>query len=1210
MSPADGVHLRVESECGSTEWRLPSALSAKSPIGDWQPPRLQPITGDNNSEMHPRRHYASHFSRHAAPSHLGSARFTTGNTPACSAIFSDRPVLLHFFRMKIPRLRCPSSTAFVAALALASSLLAQEPRLANVSTLTRVGTGADVLTAGFFIGGTTPKQVVIRAVGPRLATVPFNVTGTLADPQLTVFGPNSATVIAASNDNWIAADAAAFTSVGAFALTAGSRDAGIVTALQPGSYTAQVSGVGGTTGIAIVEVYEVGTPSGKFLNLSTRAQVGGAAGILTPGFVITAGGGTRKLLIRAAGPALTPLGVTGVLADPTLTLLRNGSPATTVATNDNWSTPVGTGAASVSLLTAAFTQAGAFAFAAGSRDAALLVDLPAGNYTVQVTGVGGTSGIAIVELYDLTPTEPPLVTIAATKAAADETGSNNGEYTFTRTGSTLDPLTVRYGVGGSAVNGFDYAFLPGTVTIPSGATSVTLPLLPNPDLQSEGTDTVVLTLVASSSYIFGATSSATVRIADSSATLYVATVRPTGTATGGSTASGTASILLSSNGSLAAVNVTFNNLSSTQTTAHLTIGNNEDYVFNLPPGQVTGAQWTFTPTGPYSSAALLDALKSGNISVRIDTAKYPEGEAKGTFIVGTGTRTFTAPASPPAVSLTNVTAVDAARLLAQATFGPTKAEVVSLAGGSIDAWITAQLAMPFTSHRTAIQADRTAFGGSGSFTNWNAIHLPNRQSAWFKLALTAPDQLRQRVAYALSQILVVSDIALGEDSHADPLALYYDQLGNGAFGNFRTLLETITLSPLMGQYLSSLRNSKADPVTGQTPDENYAREIMQLFTIGLQQLQPDGTLVLGADGLPIATYDQTAITEMAKVFTGWAYPSTNLTAFRTAGTNYISPMQLFPAFHDDTVKNISPVSATPIPASQGGVKDLQLALDALFTHANTAPFISKLLIQRLVTSNPSPAYVYRVAQKFANDGTGTRGNLGAVVRAILTDHEARSPSVASNVTYGKLKEPLLRLTGLLRSFGATSTSGRFLGYRHAVNGVVITSATPRPATQEEISTINSATLVYSALGNLAQAALRSPTVFNFYHPDYVLPGPVAAAGLVAPEFEITDDNFAISVPNFLRTFVNAVIPTTNGVPTTAAPYVLTLNLTYEESLVGNVPALLDQLNAVLCSGSLSTAARTRITTALTALPTSTTTTDKVKTAVLLVLTSAAAAVQK
>jgi uncharacterized protein (DUF1800 family) len=1108
----------------------------------------------------------------------------------------------------------PSFTAVAFSFVLGCTALAQEPRLANVSTLTRVGSGDDVLTAGFVINGTAPKQVVIRAVGPTLGAAPFNVGGVLADPQLTVFGPNSSTTVAAANDNWAAANAANFAAVGAFALQANSRDAAVVATLQPGSYTAQVSGVGGTTGTAIVEVYEVGAPAGRFANLSTRAQVGGTAGPLTPGFVITAGSGTRKVLIRAAGPALTPLGVTGVLANPTMTLRRTGTGGGVVATNDNWSTQTGTGnTTTAEILRLAFEQNGAFPFPPNSQDAALLLDLVPGNYTVEVTGVGNTAGVAIVELYDLTPASPPTVSVAASKATADETGGKNGEFTFTRSGPTFQPLTVRYGVGGSAVNGFDYVTLSGTITIPANSSSVTLPLLPNPDLQNEGTDTVVVTVVAGTGYVPGTAAAATVTIADSSATLYVANISPEGSATN-STASGTATILLSSDGSVAAVTFNVSNLSTAVTSAHLRISPSGDFVFTLPYTSSGTAQWLFFPTGNYSSGALLAALKSGNIFVGIDTARYPTGEVRGTFIQGSGSATFTAPAAPPAVSLANVTATDAARLLTQATFGPKKSEIDALTGGSIDTWITAQMALPHTSHRTATVADRTEFGGSNSFTNWNAIHMPNRQSAWFKIALTAPDQLRQRVAYALSQIFVVSDISLGDDGHTEPLANYYDILGNGAFGNFRTLLENVTLSPMMGLYLSSLRNSKATFDSAgnalTTPDENYAREVMQLFTIGLVQLQPDGRLALGSDGLPIPTYNQTTITELAKVFTGWAYPSTDLNRFRNAPTNYYSPMQLFPTSHDDTAKNLSPVSTSVLPAAQGGTKDLQMALDALFVHPNTGPFISRLLIQRLVTSNPSPGYIYRVAQAFANDGTGTRGNLGAVVRAILTDHEARSPQIAANVSFGKLKEPLLRFTGLLRSFNASSTNGRFLGLRHTVNGAPITGATPRPATQGEISSINSPTLVYSAIGNLAQAALRSPTVFNFYHADYVLPGPLASAGLVAPEFEITDDNYAISVPNYLRTFVNAVIPTTAGVPTAAAPYVLTLDLAYEQTLLPNPDALLDHLSNVLAAGNLSPSARTRIKTALTALPTSTATLDRVKTAVLLTLTSQSAAIQK
>jgi len=1097
---------------------------------------------------------------------------------------------------------------------------AQEPRLANLSTRAQVGTSANQLFTGFVIGAGANKTVLIRAVGPTLASAPFNIAGTLADPYITLY--NDANAPIAANDNWgtplngaTAVTAATYSSVGAFALaSATSRDAAIVATLPPGSYSAAVSGVGNTSGLAIIEVYELGATAGstRLVNISSRAQVGINAAVMIPGIVIAPGSGTRRLLIRAAGPALTALGVPGALTDPTI-ILTNPADTITYASNNDWGTPSGVSAASAATLSAAFAGFTGFPFPTGSKDAAILVDLAPGSYTVKTSGTNNTTGVALVEVYDLTPDTPPTITVAASKSISDESGSNPGEFTFTRNGSLILPQTVNYVVGGSAINGYDYPFLAGSVEIPAGASSVKVPLSPNPDVQVEGTDTVVVTLASGAGYTVGLANSASVSIADSPATLYIAGVRPTGSSISGTAASGTASILLSSSGTLAAVNVTFSHLSSPITNAYLVLGANEDFVFSLGTnGQINGAQWSFTPTGLYSRAQLLEALKSGKISVRIDTAKYPTGEVKGTFIQGAGTRTFVAPDAPPAVSLSSVTVSDAARLLTQATFGPTKTEIDALTGGSIDAWITAQMALPFTSHRTATVADRDTYGGSQSFSNWNAIHSHNRQSAWFKNALTAPDQLRQRVAFALSQILVISDVSLGGDNLTEPVAHYYDLLGNDAFGNFRTLLENVTLHPMMGNYLSSLRNSKADPIAGTAPDENYAREIMQLFTIGLSQLQPDGTLALDSDGLPVPSYNQTTITELAKIFTGWSYFGT--TNFRSGGSSidsFTRPMILFPASHDDGIKNLSPVLETPIPAAQGGVRDLQLTLDALFTHPNTAPFISKQLIQRLVTSNPSPAYVYRVAQKFVNNGSGTRGDLGAVVRAILTDHEARSPVVAANPSYGKLKEPLLRLTGLLRSFNASSTSGRFLGYHTTVNGVPITSATPRPATADQITqTPYLATRFDNVQTSLAQAAMRAPTVFNFYRPDYVLPGPLATAGLVAPEFEITDDNFAINVPNALRNFVIAAIPTSGGVPSAAAPYVVIPDFSFEQTLVATPAALLDHLNLILASGSLTSATRTRITTALTALPTATSTIDRVRSAVLLVLTSPAASIQK
>ncbi len=1108
--------------------------------------------------------------------------------------------------MKTPRCITLAIAGLAAlAAALPSIAPAQEARLADLATTAQVGSGGNVLTVGFVITGTAKKTVLIRGVGPGLAA--FGVGGTVADPNLTLF--NSSNVAIATNDNWgtpvggtLPITAATFSSVGAFALPANSKDAAMQIALDPGNYTAQMSAGTGAAGLGIVEVYEMDSNGGKLTNISTSGQIA-TGGNMIAGLVIAPGTSIRKLLIRAAGPGLGALGVPGTIADPQFKI-TSADGKTTFATNDNWGTPVGATALDATNLATIAQFAGAFAFPSGSKDAMAYIELGAGSYTVQVTGTGA-GGLGIVEVYDLTPTTPPVINVTATKANADESGTNNGEFTFTRAGDVRAPLTVTYATGGSAVNGVDYATLPGSVTFPAGATSVIVPLVVIPDIQAEGLDPVVLTLTNSSSYTIGSASSAKVTIADSVATLYIATLRPAKGASG-STSSGTASILVASSGTIAGINVSFSNLSSAEVTAHLVLGANQDFVFNLPQGQVNGALWNFAPTGLYASSDLLNALKSGNLSVRIDTANYPSGETSGTFVQGAGSLSFSPPAAPPAVTLGNVTAADAARLLTQATFGPKQSEIDALTGGNIDTWIASQMAMPFTSHRTAIQQDQSTYGGSGSFTNWNAITLSNRQAAWFKVSLTAPDQLRQRVAFALSQLFVVSDVSLGDDNQTEPLAAYYDMLGNGAFGNFRTLLENVTLSPMMANYLSLLRNAKADPVTGQTPDENYAREVMQLFTIGLNMLQPDGTLQLGTDGLPIATYTQPTVTEMAKVFTGWAYPSTNASAFRTASTNYFSPLQLYPAFHDDTAKNLNLASLITIPASQGGTTDLKLALDALANHPNTAPFVSKQLIQRLVLSNPSPAYVYRVAQVFANDGTGVRGNLGAVVRAILEDYEARSPVVAAGVAYGKLKEPVLRLTNLMRSFNAAAPNGRYVGFQVTVNGTVITGTTPKPTDATTIGSISASTRLDFTQTQLDQAALRSPTVFNFYHPGYVLAGPLASAGLVAPEFEITDATFTINVPNDLRTFVFATATgTSSSVPVTIAP-----DFTLEQTLVATPTKLLDHLAAVLCQGNMPQATRDRITTALTALPATTSALEKVQTAVLLTLTSPAAATQK
>ncbi len=316
-----------------------------------------------------------------------------------------------------PRPKHPALSArcfrWLSAAVLSGAILhAQETRLANLSTRATAGTGSQILTAGFVIGEGGDKQVLIRAIGPTLAN--FGLTGVLADPFLTLF--NAAGTSIATNDNWSASDAGTMTNVGAFALTAGSRDSAIVTTLSPGSYTAQVKGVGDTTGLALVEVYEITTTGSRLINISTRAQVGTNSSVVIPGIVLSPSTGTRKLLVRAVGPGLGSFGLTGLLADPTLTL-TNGAGTTTYAANDNWGTPV-SGGVSGSILSSAFTAAGAFGLTSGSADAAVLTDLGPGNYTIQVSGVNNTSGLALVEVYDVTGATITAGTDQATAATA------------------------------------------------------------------------------------------------------------------------------------------------------------------------------------------------------------------------------------------------------------------------------------------------------------------------------------------------------------------------------------------------------------------------------------------------------------------------------------------------------------------------------------------------------------------------------------------------------------------------------------------------------------------------------------------------------------------------------------------------------------------------------------------------------------------------
>ncbi|WEM45387.1 DUF1800 family protein (plasmid) [Photobacterium sp. DA100] len=399
----------------------------------------------------------------------------------------------------------------------------------------------------------------------------------------------------------------------------------------------------------------------------------------------------------------------------------------------------------------------------------------------------------------------------------------------------------------------------------------------------------------------------------------------------------------------------------------------------------------------------------------------------------------------------------ASRFLDMATMGTKKGEIEDfLSLDNRTSWINSQLTEPYESHkeRTLYQAQQR---GSSSTTQ------EMRVCAWFDIALWKGAQLRQRMAFALSQILVVGDRDAQLAPYPTEMAHYYDILTQYAFSDYKTLLYHVTRSPIMGHYLTMVGNLPKSR-TGVNPDQNYAREIMQLFTIGLEQLNLNGTPRLGDDNQPIPTYDDSDIENMARVFTGWFMD----------GSSMEKPMVAYDDSHDMEAKKIL---GAEFPAGVGAEAELDQVLDLLVNHPNTAPFISTLLIKRFVTSNPRPEYVERVASVFRNTG----GNLGEVITAILTDAEVLKEN---DLHVAKMREPILAMTYFYRALDAKPGSG----------GVIAFDA-----------------MLYQETFN--QYPLGSPSVFNFYSPDHLPSGALEANNLTSPELEIIDWNQVIKLSN-------------------------------------------------------------------------------------------------
>ena len=515
---------------------------------------------------------------------------------------------------------------------------------------------------------------------------------------------------------------------------------------------------------------------------------------------------------------------------------------------------------------------------------------------------------------------------------------------------------------------------------------------------------------------------------------------------------------------------------------------------------------------------------------------------------------------PPGPSqATALSANEAARFLAQTSFGATSTAITRVRALGYDRWLSEQFALPASRLLPAARGIDNAIYDYCRATppSSNCGDDPRTfldsdsdsfRFAWWQHAIQANDQLRQRVAFALSEIFVVSDVPQALQSSRYGITSFYDVLVTGAFGNYRDLLQAVSLHPAMGIYLSHVGNQKADQANNIRPDENYGREVLQLFSIGVQKLNIDGTAQRDANGVPIPSYDQATVESFARVFTGWYYAGIDWGEYFGNG-NRTLPMVAHEQYHDTDAKRV--LNGVLLPAGQTAAQDLSGALDNIFNHANVGPFISRLLIQRLVTSNPSAAYVRRVALIFNNNGRGVRGDLRAVVRAILLDIEARKgPQTVPN--FGKLREPLIRLAHLWRAFNALPVAGG--GYNIPPTLAVYNS----PG-------------VYSGLlrfeEDIGQNVLHSPSVFNFFRSTFAPAGPVRDVGAVAPEFQLATENNVMATSNTLNFHV--LDAQTGGDWTW-------LNLTAEIALAGNPDALLDRLDMLLTAGRMTAALRSEI----------------------------------
>ena len=612
-----------------------------------------------------------------------------------------------------------------------------------------------------------------------------------------------------------------------------------------------------------------------------------------------------------------------------------------------------------------------------------------------------------------------------------------------------------------------------------------------------------------------------------------------------STGVGSATMRLSADGSQAIISFQLNNLVGTpsaesiDTDTYLTHSSIKDiFDISVAHPQADGTYvWNIKATSGLTVADIDEIILEGKSLINIGTTYVPGGEVSGHFTLANGAQNFAAPPAPPAWTDDSATTNGAVRFLTQATFGASPTDIAAVLSGGFTNWINNQLALPATHYLGIVQTNRNPDPS-------NIFPSSDWFNSWWQNAVTAPDQLRQRVAFALSEILVASESGTLQD-HSDALAFYYDTLLDNAFGNYRALLKAVTLTPAMGVYLNMQANSKGSLVNGTHANENYAREINQLFSIGLNRLWPDGSLVLNSSGNLVPTYTQPVVSGFAAMFTGWNYYQTNqlngrLPASYPSAINYTNPMVLVPSQHDLNAKlALDNVTLPPAWGNQTVAsttndaycsQDLEQALDSIYNHPNVGPFICRQLIQRLVTSNPSRGYLYRVVQKFNDNGNGVRGDMAAVVKAILLDYEARSTDLLAVTTYGKQREPLLRVTATARAFPAPANQAATY-VETGTQTISITTPAPHRLNNSDVIALSFADTSGNPAPPSTNYVVSSVTGSNSFT--------IACPNLLAGSYVQTNNTITVTISGHGLVTGNAVylVFTSGGAP--SGPYAVT-----------------------------------------------------------------------